>query len=42
MVMIAYAHGRTYHFEAFASLVEAQAFINELLVKGVDFEVRFR
>lgn len=42
MIIITYAHGHSCHLEAFGSLVEAQAFINELFVKGVDFEVKFR
>lgn len=42
MVVITYAHGHGFRFEAFGSLAEAQAFINELFIKGVDFEVKFR
>lgn len=42
MVVVAWACGRGVHFDAFASLAEAQEFINELFVKGVDFEVKFR
>lgn len=41
MVVITYQQGHGWHFEAFGSLVEAQAFINELFIKGVDFEVKF-